>query len=132
MSGFKAGDRAMYVGCYGINNSLTKGKVDDDIKPRPLRPLLTHFLLVYDNYEGKIVQLHEFTDPGEAVREYSVTEDKCRHGWGRFEVVLLGADSLATVKRTHGRYFNDQPKDALSSRVESIKKKTAGLPPGPL
>ena len=28
-------------------------------------------------------------------------------GQGNFEIVLVGADSIETIKRTHGQYFAD-------------------------
>lgn len=64
-----------------------------------------HFILVYD-IAARHVDVHSFgTDRGEATRAYSVLEDEYS-ATGKYEVVLVGADSLDTVKRTHSPYFS--------------------------
>lgn len=62
------------------------------------------FLLVYDHSLGKLLDIRTFEDPDEAVEEYSSVEQRfIRHG--AVEVVLIGADSLDTVRVTHANYF---------------------------
>ena len=66
---------------------------------------LIHFLLIYNIELGKLVELEEFTDAAKAVAKYADLERKYA-GQGKFEIVLVGADSVDTIKRTHGQYFN--------------------------
>ncbi len=67
---------------------------------------MKYFLLVYDRARGELLESpREF--PITAITE-AVNARNARlgalHG-GDVEVVLLGADSLEDLKRTHGRYF---------------------------
>jgi hypothetical protein len=66
---------------------------------------LRHFLLVFDHRQGSLVrEPEEFTDSSEAVAAYSRTEREYEHS-PYMEIVLIGSDSLETVKRTHANYF---------------------------
>ena len=65
---------------------------------------LIHYLLVYNIDLGRLVDCKEFTNSKRAVAEYSELEQRYA-GEGRFEIVLVGADSIETIKRTHGQYF---------------------------
>lgn len=63
-----------------------------------------HFLITYD-----IAREHAHVDAfgqdnDAALTAYSAAEAQHR-GDANIEVVLLGADSLETLKLTHGRYF---------------------------
>lgn len=64
-----------------------------------------HFLLVYDRRAGRLVEQREFADASEAAEAYASLEVVHR-GVPNMEVVLLGADSLETLKQTHGHYFS--------------------------
>jgi hypothetical protein len=66
---------------------------------------LIHFLLVYDLAQQKLVHNAEFHDAGEASKEYARLEGEHR-GDRDLEIVLVGADSLETIKTTHGHYFD--------------------------
>ena len=70
---------------------------------------LVHFLLVYSFDEQRLIHQEEFTDTELAVVAYEDTEAQYRNraDVDRFEVVLVGADSIQTVMRTHGHYFKD-------------------------
>ncbi len=53
------------------------------------------------------------TDYGGAVEAYAEIEDEM-HGREDLDIVLLGADSLETVRRTHSSYFEtDETFEAL-------------------
>jgi hypothetical protein len=67
---------------------------------------LIHFLLIYNIDLGHLVEYKEFTDASLAVAEYSKLEREYA-GQGNFEIVLVGADSIETIKRTHGQYFTE-------------------------
>ena len=64
------------------------------------------FLIVYDRKTGKILDQHEYgsQDGEEALRARSAREllEKDRPD---LEVVVLGAESLEALKKTHSRYF---------------------------
>lgn len=65
---------------------------------------IKHFLVIYDRRVSR-TKVREFgTDYDAAQRAYEAAE---RDAWSRadVEVVLLSADSLATIKRTHSSWF---------------------------
>jgi hypothetical protein len=67
---------------------------------------LQHFLLVFDHDAGRLIDLQEFGTDGEAaVAAYSEREHEARER-PRIEVVLIGSDSLDTVRLTHANYFD--------------------------
>jgi hypothetical protein len=66
---------------------------------------LVHFLLVYDLRLHRLIDVHEFRDADEATAAYGRAE--MAHLDDRdTEIVLVGSDSLETVKKTHGHYFS--------------------------
>jgi hypothetical protein len=65
---------------------------------------LIHYLLVYSYDDSALVRQQEFKDSREATAAYEAAEQEYRH-LNRFEVVLLGADSIDTIMQTHGHYF---------------------------
>lgn len=70
---------------------------------------LIHFLLVYSLDAGGLLRREEFRNPEAAATAYEAAEAEFRSNdeAARFEVVLVGADSIETVMRTHGHYFAD-------------------------
>jgi len=68
---------------------------------------LYHFLLVYDLNAGQLVEQFEFTDAEEAAESYARMEEKHR-GDSDLEIVLVGADSIDTIRVTHGHYFDEE------------------------
>lgn len=70
---------------------------------------LVHFLLVYSFDAHKLIHQDEFSDTAAAVEAYENAESKYRNSTevDKFEVVLVGADSIETVMQTHGHYFAD-------------------------
>jgi hypothetical protein len=68
---------------------------------------MSYFLLVYDRRRGKLKrQPKQFSSAqlADAVRERFALERKYASDKNT-EIVLLGGDSIATLRRTHGRYF---------------------------
>jgi len=63
-----------------------------------------HFLLVYDLSKQRLVSQVAFDKADEALAEYSRMESEHSNDSG-VEIVLVGADSIETVMRTHGQYF---------------------------
>ena len=75
---------------------------------------VNHFLLLYNLREGRLERLERFeTDVLRATAAYSELEGtyREREDHANFEIVLIGADSLETVKVTHSRYF--ETRDAV-------------------
>lgn len=70
---------------------------------------LVHFLLVYSLDEKKLIRQEALEDTALAAAAYEAAEAKYRNDTDvvKFEVVLVGADSIETVERTHGHYFQD-------------------------
>jgi hypothetical protein len=65
---------------------------------------LLHFLLIYDLRQQRLIDIRPFTDPTEATNAYGQAE--LDHlGDQDLEIVLVGADSLDTIRKTHGHYF---------------------------
>lgn len=64
-----------------------------------------YFILVYDLTQ-RHVDVHEFGgDRAAATMAYSSMEDQYAAA-GHYEVVLVGADSIETIRRTHSPYFS--------------------------
>jgi|RhiMethySRZTD1v2_1073278.scaffolds.fasta_scaffold2132387_2 hypothetical protein len=71
---------------------------------------LCHYLLVYNVRDSRLVTLEDFqTDSRRATEAYAEKEREYlkRDDHEDFEIVLVGADSLDTIKVTHSRYFED-------------------------
>ncbi|GJF12941.1 hypothetical protein NGTWS0302_17820 [Mycolicibacterium cyprinidarum] len=64
-----------------------------------------YFLLVYSFDEGRLVHQEEQIDRNSAIAAYDAMERHYRACLDRYEVVLIGADSIQTVMKTHGHYF---------------------------
>lgn len=66
---------------------------------------LSQFLIVFDHDRGTLHQDVTVIDPAEALHAYDAAE---RHfaEQEHIEVVLIGSDSLDTVRRTHANYFD--------------------------
>ncbi len=64
---------------------------------------IRHFLVIYDVRAGN-AKVREFEDYDAAVAAYEKIE-KEQLGRDDLDIVLLGADSLDTIKRTHSSYF---------------------------
>jgi hypothetical protein len=68
--------------------------------------MINHFLLVFDHQKGRLVETREFgADSKGAVAAYAQKERELQDQ-RLIEVVLIGSDSLETVKLTHANYFN--------------------------
>lgn len=67
-----------------------------------------HFLLVYDHALGHLVDEIAFgTDAQAAVKRYQELEAEHRHN-KKMDIVLVGSDSLETIRVTHKNYFDSQ------------------------
>jgi len=67
---------------------------------------IKHFLIVFDHAAGRLLKVEDFgEDSDRAVAAYSAKEKELE-GRGLMEIVLIGSDSLDTVKLTHANYFD--------------------------
>ena len=67
---------------------------------------MTQFLIVYDQIEGRVVSMTEFTDDDRSrALEERFELERQYQSQPHIEVVALGADSRADLETTHGRYF---------------------------
>lgn len=67
---------------------------------------LKHFLLVFDHEQGHLLEEREFgSDINAAVKAYDEAERQNAPESG-IEIVLIGSDSLDTVRLTHANYFD--------------------------
>jgi hypothetical protein len=67
---------------------------------------IKHFLLLFDHEQGELVAEQHFgEDAAAALQAYSDLERK--HADDRLiEIVLIGSDSIETVRLTHANYFD--------------------------
>jgi hypothetical protein len=65
---------------------------------------IKHFLVLYDIKAGSAEVRRFGTDYDAAQQAYEKVEQEMRDR-SDFDVVLLSADSLETIKRTHSSYF---------------------------
>jgi len=68
-----------------------------------MSPEIHHFLVLYDIGEAS-ADVTQFDDYDEAVAAYTQLEEELRDRKD-VDVVLLSADSIETVHRTHSSYF---------------------------
>lgn len=67
-------------------------------------PSLVHFLLVYDHDQQELVEEYPYDDGVEATLAYLEMERKHRSR-KNIEIVLIGSDSIETIRQTHSNYF---------------------------
>lgn len=68
-------------------------------------PIVIHFLLVFDHRAGELLAVKEFENADEAVAAYSAKEREFETR-PDIEIVLIGSESIETVKLTHANYFD--------------------------
>lgn len=79
---------------------------------------LRHFLLVFDHRAGALVgEVREFDGVDDAVDAYEAAESQFDQFSDDVEVVLIGSDSLETVRQTHANYF-----DGTASLARALAK----------
>lgn len=71
-----------------------------------------HVLLVYSLGEGKLLHYDEFSssEQDEAFTAYAKAEAEHRVT-NDVEIVLVAADSIETIRHTHGSYFRGDAQD---------------------
>lgn len=69
---------------------------------------VTHFLLIYDLKRRSLRWEDLGPDAEAAAARYSQAEEDLGAG---YEIVLIGADSLDTIRTTHAHYFEGERND---------------------
>jgi hypothetical protein len=77
---------------------------------------LVHFLVVFDGPGRRLLLCERFDDDDDGLAAYAAAEDRYR-GRPGIEVVLLSSDSLETIFRTHGQYFESADTPDLPTLV---------------
>jgi hypothetical protein len=67
---------------------------------------IKHFLVTYDPVTGNVAVERFGNDYDAAQAAYAKAEQKSGARGDNLDIVLLSADSLATIKQTHSSYFN--------------------------
>lgn len=80
--------------------------------------VIQHFILVFDRDEGRLLEQIPFGHHrAAAVAKYEEIEERYSDS-PHMDIVLVGSDSIETVKVTHANYFDgsarDQYADVLS------------------
>ena len=79
---------------------------------------LVHYLVVFDHEAQRAAEeVREFDDPGQAAAAYEAAERRFVDR-ADIEVVLIGSDSLETVKLTHPNYFRKP--EGLNDLVDRV------------
>lgn len=81
---------------------------------------LRHFLLVYDCARSRLRSVRTFIRADQALAAYQAAEAELL-GDDDVQVVLVAADSIATVKKTHSNFWHGESvetllRDALAQR----------------
>lgn len=67
---------------------------------------IQHFLLVFDHHHETLIDQRFFgTDSKSAVEAYAACEKQYQND-KMIEIVLIGSDSIETVKLTHANYYD--------------------------
>lgn len=81
---------------------------------------VNNFLLIFDHDKNELVNVIEFgRDLAAATAAYSEMEDHYRDN-PRMDIVLVGSDSLDTVKVTHSTYFNGTARALIGAALRSV------------
>lgn len=82
--------------------------------------VIKHFLLVFDHAQDKLLESRDFgSDSAAATAAYTEAEKRF---WGDLtkDIVLVGSDSIETVKVTHSNYFEGMAKKNLAHLLQPL------------
>jgi hypothetical protein len=78
-------------------------------------PPIHYFLIVFDSERQKLIEANDVgVDREIALRCYAKREQDYGMSRNRTQIVLVGAESLETVKRTHSQYFTASADDPFA------------------
>jgi hypothetical protein len=87
---------------------------------------VNYYLLVFNRRTGVMLRLEQFAESDVAMSARFAAELEFR-GDGDVEVVVLGAESMDALRRTHSRYFNE-PRKLAEDGAESFRQVEASEP----
>ncbi len=67
---------------------------------------IKHFLLVFDHDQGHLIEEQHFQDDSEGALAAYAAKEKDYRGNRMVEIVLIGSDSIETVRLTHANYYD--------------------------
>lgn len=67
---------------------------------------IQHFLLIFDHDQGTLLGMREFGEDSDAAVAAYAESERAYESAPRVEIVLIGSDSLETVRLTHANYFD--------------------------
>lgn len=67
---------------------------------------IQHFLLVFDHAQGHLIQEEYFHEDGPAALVAYAEKEREYQGDRNVEIVLIGSDSIETVRLTHANYYD--------------------------
>jgi hypothetical protein len=67
---------------------------------------MNHYLVVFDRSKGQILHHQRYQDRDDALRA-RFSEERRHPDESDIEVVVLGASSWDSLRKTHGRYFKN-------------------------
>lgn len=67
---------------------------------------IQHFLLVFDHDKGHLVEEQHFGEDGKAALVAYSDKEQEHQANRNIEIVLIGSDSIETVKLTHANYYD--------------------------
>lgn len=67
---------------------------------------IQHFLLVFDHAQARLIEEQHFLEDGRAALAAYAAKESEHNGDRNIEIVLIGSDSIETVKLTHANYYD--------------------------
>lgn len=67
---------------------------------------IQYFLLVFDHAQGQLIEEKHFLEDGIAALSAYSAKEKEHAGDRNIEIVLIGSDSIETVRLTHANYYD--------------------------
>lgn len=81
---------------------------------------IKHFLLVFDHAQDKLLESKDFgSDSAAAIAAYTEAEKRFWNDSTK-DVLLVGSDSIETVKITHSNYFEGTAKKNLARLLQPL------------
>jgi ribosome assembly protein YihI (activator of Der GTPase) len=84
---------------------------------------IQHFLLIYDHAAGRLLDVEKFgVEAKKALARYEELEQLHRDE-RQMDIVLVGSDSLDTVKVTHANYFDEGSLDQIEDFLRKVAER---------
>lgn len=87
---------------------------------------IKHFLLIFDHKADRLISQRDFgEDLEEATQAYAEAEASYRDN-PLIDIVLVGSDSIETVRVTHSTYFDGMGRSLIE---KALARAAEGVPP---